>query len=206
MLEHLIGAELEPVVRETPPQGLVRLEPTSSKTPKPSPNAILDAQVKTSDWLEATGLTADQVEGEAQVSLARDVFSAISTGEPTEDQARALLNLTMPYEVRHLVGMLTAYDWEFVKQAKELRTFVVSKLIEESTSAGKAGDRIKALGLLGKVTEIGLFTDKVEVKNTPQSDEELDARIKERINKLRGVMDVVGKQPVSDVETLNPPD
>ena len=59
--------------------------------------------------------------------------------------------------------MLTAYDWEFVQQAKELRGYTVAKLVEE-TQNPNPNVRLKALGLLGKVTEVGLFTDKVEIK------------------------------------------
>lgn len=203
MLEHLINADLEPVVCETEPEGLVRLSPTSSSPRDKAPMAgmVLDAQCKTADWLESTGLTGPAIHDEASAAMARDAFAAISTGQPDNVQTERLLALTMPDEVRHLVGMLTAYDWEFVHQAKELRGFVVAKLLEEATSAGKAGDRIKALTALGKVTEVGLFTEKVEVKAAPQTDEELDARIKERIAKLRGVQDALAAPiPITDAE------
>jgi hypothetical protein len=50
---------------------------------------------------------------------------------------------------------------------------------------------LKALGLLGKVTEVGLFTEKIEVKKTEMSDTELEARIKEKLNRFMGVIDVV---------------
>ena len=84
--------------------------------------------------------------------------------------------------------MLTAYDWEFVQQAKEIRGYAVSKLLEECESPN-ANIRLKALGLLGKVTEVGLFTDKVEVKKTDMSNEELDAKIKEKLQALSKAME-----------------
>jgi hypothetical protein len=46
--------------------------------------------------------------------------------------------------------MLTAYDWRFVQQAKELRGYAVAKLVEE-TANPNANIRLKALGLLGEV-------------------------------------------------------
>jgi hypothetical protein len=47
------------------------------------------------------------------------------------------------------------------------------------------------LELLGKVTEVALFTDRVQIKNEDVTDEELDARIKEKLGKYMGVVDIV---------------
>lgn len=200
VLEHLISSELEAAACETEPPGLVRLSRTT-------PGQLLDAQVRTADWMEEHGLTTREVEPAACAATAREAFQAVATADPkTHEQ---LLSLTVPEEVRHLVGMLTAYDWEFVQEARKLRGFVVAKLLEEATAAGKAGDRIKALGMLGKVTEVGLFTEKVEVKATPQSDAELDDRIKARLDKLRGVMDALPRPATTlaqDIPHADEPD
>jgi hypothetical protein len=93
-----------------------------------------------------------------------------------------------PVAVQRLVGMLTAYDWEFVQQAKEIRGYTVAKLIEE-TESPNANIRLKALGLLGKVTEVGLFTEKVEIKKTDLTEEEIDTKLKEKLAKFMGVVD-----------------
>jgi hypothetical protein len=45
--------------------------------------------------------------------------------------------------------------------------------------------------MLGKVTEVALFTERVEVKKTEMSDVELEARIKDKLNRFMGVIDVV---------------
>ena len=98
--------------------------------------------------------------------------------------------------VRHITGMLTAYDWEFVQMAKELRGYTVAKLFEE-TQSPNANIRLKALGLLGKVTEVGLFTDKIEIKKTDLTDEEIDRKLKEKLAKFMGVQDA---EPIEDIE------
>jgi hypothetical protein len=85
--------------------------------------------------------------------------------------------------------MLTAYDWEFVERAKELRGYTVAKILEE-TNHPTASVRLKALALLGKVTEVGLFTEKIEIKKTELSDAELDARIKEKLNKMAKIVEI----------------
>lgn len=195
MLEHLISANLDPHVCEGTPTDFVGLELTS-------PDQLLGAQLKTADWLEESGLAdTPAITQEAAATAARAAFQTLTTSPDTDAQRNALTTLHCPEEIRHVIGMLTAYDWEFVNQAKEIRGYVVAKLMEE-TENPKADIRLKALGLLGKVTEVGLFTDKVEVKKVDQTDEELDARIKERLGKLRGVMDVIGHAPTepADVE------
>jgi hypothetical protein len=86
--------------------------------------------------------------------------------------------------------MLSAYDWEFVEQAKNLRGMAVAKIIEE-TNHPDARIRLKALEMLGKVTEVGLFTEKLEIKKAALSDTEIEQRIKDKLNKFMQVVDVI---------------
>ena len=87
-----------------------------------SPEEILNAQVKTTEWLESMGVDSDQkVLEKAQATAARKVFSALATAQPVAETKHQLTQLKTPEAVRHLVTMLSAYDWEFVEQAKELR-------------------------------------------------------------------------------------
>jgi hypothetical protein len=81
--------------------------------------------------------------------------------------------------------------------ARELRGYTVAKLVEETTSPN-ANIRIKALGLLGKVTEVGLFTDKIEIRKTDLTDAEIDQKLKDKLNRFMGVVDV----EVTDVEEI----
>jgi hypothetical protein len=85
--------------------------------------------------------------------------------------------------VQRLVGMLTAYDWQFVEQAQRIRGMAVAKILEE-TDHPDARIRLKALEMLGKVTEVGLFTERIEIKKSDLSDVELDERIKQKLDAL----------------------
>jgi hypothetical protein len=125
----------------------------------------------------------------AAASTAQQAFSALTTQTP-EEQRKALVQLKTPAAVRHLTGMLTAYDWEFVEQAKELRGYAVSQILEE-TKHPDAKIRLKALDMLGRVTEVALFTERVEVKNNTLSDAEIEAKIKDKINRFMQVTDVI---------------
>jgi len=180
MLNHL--AEFEPDV--TDPGDFMPVK-------KAAPNQLLSAQYATADWLEELGVTPDEEIAQGlEQSSAREAFKSLVTVSDDEKKKEALVELKTPLAVRQLTGMLTAYDWEFVQQAKELRGYTVAKILEETTS-NNPNIRLKALALLGKVTEVGLFTEKIEIKKTEMSDSELESRIKEKLNRFMQVVDVV---------------
>jgi hypothetical protein len=163
-----------------------------------TPDDIVAAQLNTADWLEKMGApTTDQAQAAAATAAAQQAFSALTTQTP-EEQRKALMQLKTPPAVRHLTGMLTAYDWEFVEQAKELRGYAVSQILEE-TKHPDAKIRLKALDMLGRVTEVALFTERVEVKNNTLSDAEIEAKIKDKINRFMQVTDVIDVAESQDV-------
>ena len=199
MLDHLISGELDPVIFQEVPDAFVPMA-------KATPAQTIDAKVATADWLKDLGLDDSKVQTEAETQTARAAFATLTTGSTPASIQSALTNIQTPKAVQHLVGMLTAYDWEFVNQAKELRGYAVAKILEDCENPN-ANIRLKALGLLGKVTEVGLFTDKVEVKQTVMSDAEVEQRIKDKLNKFMGVIDVIDVSTTPDdiPETSNEP-
>ena len=192
MLEHLLDFTPPPAT----PQSVTPLD-------KATPDDIVGAQLNTADWLEKMGApTTDQAQAAAATAAAQQAFSALTTQTP-EEQRKALMQLKTPPAVRHLTGMLTAYDWEFVEQAKELRGYAVSQILEE-TKHPDAKIRLKALDMLGRVTEVALFTERVEVKKADLSDAEIEAKIKEKINRFMQVTDVIDVAESQDVVDETP--
>jgi hypothetical protein len=182
-LEHLVSASAADFVPE-PLAGDPAFTPLDSLTPAQT----LSAQKKTSDWLAQFEDEDDEVLTKAQEEQVADTFNALVRSDPNAKQR--LLELDLPEEIKAAVGMVTAYQWKFVEQAEELRSMSVAKIVKE-TEHPDARIRLKALELLGKVTEVALFTDRISVKNEDVTDEELDARIKEKLGKYMGVADVV---------------
>lgn len=181
MLEHLIAEDYTPEVEDEVGENLQLSNAASAE--------VLDAQSKTADWLSALGdKPKEEVANHLEKSQARETFHAITTSTDAEQAKQKLLQLQTPPAVRHLVGMLTAYDWEFIQQTKELRGYAVAKILEECESPN-ANIRLKALGLLGKVTEVGLFTEKIEVKKTDLTEDEIDRKLKEKLAKFMDVTD-----------------
>ena len=192
MLEHLLDFNPPPAT----PQDVTPLADAS-------PEEIIAAQVSTADWLEKLGApTTDDAQKAAAVSAAQQAFGAITAQTP-EEQRKALVQIKTPAAVRHLTGMLTAYDWEFVEQAKELRGYAVAQILEE-TKHPDAKIRLKALDMLGRVTEVALFTERMEIKKTDLSDAEIEAKIKEKINRFMQVTDVVDVSEGDDAPQIAP--
>ena len=182
MLEHLINGEFHPEVVDATAE-VLSFEKADTAT-------TIDAKVKTAQWLKDLELDDEEVETKADAEAARKSFASIVTGQSVATTQQALANVKAPVAVQHLVGMLTAYDWAFVEQAKELRGYAVAQILEE-VKHPDARIRLKALDMLGKVTEVALFTERVEVKKAQMSDTELETRIKEKLNRFMGVIDVV---------------
>jgi hypothetical protein len=179
-------------------------DPTYPPPPNMHSQAPSICEHATTEWLKELGVTADEkISTEAQTTAAREAFNVVTTNVADAEQKAKLLQLKTPEAVRHITGMLTAYDWEFVEMAKELRGYTVAKLFEE-TQSPNANIRLKALGLLGKVTEVGLFTDKIEVKKTDLTDEEIDRKLKDKLAKFMGVQDADVIEDIEINETERP--
>ena len=180
MLDHLVHFEPEVTSRD----GLKKLDDAT-------PSDTLSAQVATEQWLAEMGVDDDEVvANQHQTQAARKAFNTITTNANTTEQKASLAELKSPAAVRHLTGMLAAYDWEFIEMAQQLRGYTVAKILEE-TKSPNANVRLKALIALGKVTEVGLFTEQIEIKKVEMSDAEVEQRIKDKLAKFMGVIDVV---------------
>ena len=181
MLEHLVKGNYDPTVYNAPLEGFLSLE-------KADANELLEAQVNTTDWLAELGAKPDEdVVTNAQDAQARQAFHAL-TADP-DSAKQALTQITLPPAIQRLVSMLTVYDWSFVEHAKQLRGMAVAKILEE-TDHPDARIRLKALEMLGKVTEVGLFTERIEIKKTELSDVELDERIKQKLEVIQKTIEV----------------
>jgi PHP family Zn ribbon phosphoesterase len=79
--------------------------------------------------------------------------------------------------------MLREYNSEFVADAAELRLIVTNKLLDLS-SCGDPRIEIKAAEMLGKISDVGLFSEKTEITVTYKSVSDIDEAIKDKIRKM----------------------
>jgi hypothetical protein len=107
--------------------------------------------------------------------------------------------------VKRLDRVLSELDEEIVNVAMRLRAYTTNKLIEESENPDPKV-RIKALELLGKVKDVGLFSEKIEITHKTKSDEELEAEIRQRLEVYMGKADVVDAEEVEEAPVVKPLD
>lgn len=107
-------------------------------------------------------------------ALGRTIFSS---GKATDEE------LSRPEVIVHIAAMLNEYDQTVVKSAAQLRTYVTNKLILETENPDPR-IRIKSLELLGKISDVGLFTDKTEITLRHRPTEELEQMLRERLTQV----------------------
>jgi len=83
-------------------------------------------------------------------------------------------------------AILDEFGQLIAKQSSEIRNLVTNKLLLE-TENPDARVRLKALELLGKISDVGLFTERSEVTITHQSNDDLKAKLREKLEKLKAV-------------------
>lgn len=125
---------------------------------------------------------ADYAINDEQRAAADDIFNAYTTN-PNTTPATGTKSLHVPSTVAHLAVMLNEYDHQVVQDAVQLRRFITNKLIEE-TSMPDPRVRLKALELLGKMSDVGLFTEKTELTIKSNGTEDLENRIRSKLLKV----------------------
>lgn len=129
------------------------------------------------------GVTSDKTSTARRVLLEQRPISAV------QDSGTAV----------HLRALLSEYDVQVVKAAAQIRSFVTNRLIEEAAPGNR--NSIRALELLGKISEVGLFTERTEVTVKHQTTVELEQKVRDKLNAL-----INKKQTAQDItpRTLDP--
>jgi hypothetical protein len=165
------------------------------ETNKPLPDDFESEEPTTFDKkVKVAAATAKVlVEGGADIPVssqekqeAAEIFKEF-TNPDSEAKANASITkaLQVPATVQHLFMMLSDYDHQVVQEAVQLRRFVTNKLIEDA-GLSDPRHRLKALELLGKISDVGLFSEKTEITVKNLSQEDLQTQIKNKLFKILG--------------------
>ena len=127
-----------------------------------------------------------QLDDDMNVTLPPPATAASSTTKPP-----AVRTTTALLEI---YNMLREYGGNLTATVEEVRNTVVNKLLLE-TDNPDARIRLKALELLGKVPEIGLFTDAKTPPPADASDSDVAARLKARLHELKQSVEGVYEAP-----------
>lgn len=151
--------------------------------------------------VDTNNLPAPNEIDEADKEKAREVF----LGNELASDA----DLASPGMVVYLQSLLSEYDTVVVKSAQQMRTYVTNRLLRETDNPDPR-IRMKSLELLGKISDVGLFTDKTEITMRHRPTEELEQMLRERLTKVleAEVVDNTKPEPkkiqidISDVDAL----
>lgn len=153
------------------------------------------ALCNTIDELEAHGLevkaNAEDKDVAVELSTAYAANPESASKQVTTQRAARLT----PASLRQTRAILDEFGSAVAHHAVEIRHLVTNKLLLE-TDNPDARVRLRALELLGKITDVGLFTDRTEVTITHQSTEDLKKKLREKFNRL------LAKDDVTDVVEL----
>jgi hypothetical protein len=110
-----------------------------------------------------------------------------------ENEEKANKQLTKkdqkPAVYKSVKGILDEYSLRVVDNAMQIRLLVTNKLILDSESKDDR-TRLRALEMLGKITDVGLFTEKSEVTINHRSTADLVDSIRNKIHRLMHPEDV----------------
>ena len=153
---------------------------------------------------EICGQAPEKEISEIEKCIARETFEAITVGRTAP--AMSSLAIYPNESLRYLDRMLSEYDHELVNSAVRIREFTKNKLLVEAENPdGKI--RIRALELLGKMKDVGLFTDRIEITNKTRTDEELETELTKKLERYMGsalVVEDVEEEDTLDEDTPTP--
>lgn len=142
-------------------------------------NQIVDAAAKTAqDILARQGLKDIEIT-DADMQKTEQLFENLTQNDilpkPSEIQTSAI--------ALKLKAFVSDYDHQVIKHAEQIRLLVTNKLLELADHRdGRI--QLKAVELLGKIADVGMFVEKQEITYKQQSYEELELKLKEKLGLL----------------------
>jgi hypothetical protein len=182
---------------------MIELQPTAEH---PVPYDLSDEQPKThADAISVAVNTADLI-GQLGGSLdftSDDLAKATNLISGTKKNG-APTHVKLSGEAAAASAVIKRFDFQAFSDAQQARNFVTNKLIQIA-DCGDTKLELKALELLGKHSDVGLFTERSEITVHHTTSNSLEASIKERIKRLLNT-EVTDITPLDDLdEQLGPP-
>lgn len=157
---------------------------------------------KTVEYLHANGLEVEPNAEDKDIAAAL----AMAYAENPEKASKAatpkrVANLT-PATLLMTDRILKDFGHSVVKSAAQVRHLVTNKLIEETENPDPR-IRIRALELLGKISDVGLFAEKSEVTITHQTSDDLKEKLREKLSRLARPADDIEDAVTVDGEVID---
>jgi len=162
----------------------------------------MESVANTAKELGEHGLDLEPTKEDKDVA-AKLVTSYADNPEGTSKKAstKKLATLT-PASLLLTNSILKEFGQSVVESSMQIRHLVTNKLLLETDNPDPRV-RIRALELLGKISDVGLFAEKSEVTITHQSTDDLREKLRSKLSKLVNPADEVENAVVIDGEPLN---
>lgn len=149
---------------------------------------VVRAAAATVELLQEHGLETAFDDPEECQSTADYLAQSYAADPEATSKAATPNNISklLPQSLIFTRNILDEFGQQVVTRSVEIRHLVTNKLILESENPD-ARIRMRALELLGKISDVGLFTERSEVTITHQSTDDLKNALKEKLNRLKSV-------------------
>lgn len=173
----------------------INVEPT-----KDIPPPYDTADVETSSFAEELAVVAntqdllDQLGPPPEITQEDAVKTASLLDKAVKTQDKAALNSPpVAFAAREF---LRVYSGRIAAEMSDVRAALTNKLLELA-NCGDPRFELKALELLGKHSDIALFTERSEVTVTYKNSSDLEMAIKERVKRLLNAKDITPENTVT---------
>ena len=141
------------------------------------------AAFNTVEFLTANGMQVPAITAADKKEAHAQFFESPTAGKEINSAAAVLLK-----------SMLDEYDVEVVRNAAQVRNYVKMRLLM-LTGSDKESTQLKALELLGKISDVGAFVERIDINVTHRTTEELQAELATKLSSyMDGIIDVEAKQ------------
>ena len=160
------------------------------------------AATVTAKELEKEGLDLTPTAEDEAVASMLTISYAQDPEETSKKATKARVAELTPASLVLTNNILGEFGRSVVESAVSVRHLITNKLILE-TENPDAKVRLRALELLGKISDVGLFAEKSEVTVTHQSTDDLKKNLRRKLEKLINPPEVDGDEVVIDAEVVN---
>jgi len=157
--------------------------PFSEKVPSIDLRTRVEAASATASMLAEHGLEVEPSAEDNNIAAKLTLAYADDPEKTSKKVSNKRASTLPPAALVATHGILTQFGHSVVESATQVRHLVTNKLIEETENPDPRV-RIRALELLGKISDVGLFTEKAEVTITHKTMDELRESLRSKLAKL----------------------
>lgn len=101
----------------------------------------------------------------------------------------------------HLTALLNTYDMVVVQSAEQLRNLCTNILVEKAVKGRTEQVQLRAVEMLGKIKDVGLFEERSTVLVEHLSTDQLKDKLREKIGRLYQQSDITTVNPIEPATT-----